>query len=506
MRPQQHIAIRVDASNEIGTGHVMRCLTLADGLSQQGAQVSFICRYLPDYLADTLKEKGHRLHMLKHNFHTQTAGDLAHAHWLDASQQSDATECIQLLGHQQWDWLIVDHYALDARWELALRTIVKKIMVIDDLADRQHECDVLLDQNFYNDQDHRYKFRVPSTCKLLLGPSYALLRQAFGELHSQSKPREGIVKRILVFFGGVDADNYTSRALNTLINLNLKNIDVDVVIGSLHAERSSIEAVCKAHGFSLHVQTIHMAKLMTAADFSIGAGGSATWERCCLGLPTLTACTAVNQAQQLIDAAAEGLLFFPPGDESYEALLSKHIPALIENEYMRRTVSRNALHAVDGQGVSRITNMLRANDIEMRVATADDSSQLFEWRNHPSIRKVSRNTAAIPWEMHQAWFAEVLASTSRVLLIGSLQAMTVGVVRFDFHDNQAEVSIYLVPDSQVRGLGRTLLLSAEQWIVRFHPETHSVYAHVLGENEPSHRLFSRTNYQVESTCYIKRLH
>jgi UDP-2,4-diacetamido-2,4,6-trideoxy-beta-L-altropyranose hydrolase len=502
---EKNIAIRVDASNEIGTGHFMRCLTLADGLQQHGAKVCFITRYLPGHLVEAVKKNEHRLIKLADSRGEGPGGDLAHAHWLGTSQDRDAEECIGLLGGQSWDWLVVDHYALDMRWESALRRVAKKILAIDDLADRRHDCDVLLDQNFYSGQDARYEFRVPSDCRLLLGPRYALLRREFGEWHDHALPRGGVVKRILVFFGGVDADNHTGRALRALIALNLENIGIDVVIGALHPDRSSIEAMCKEHGFLLHVQTARMAELMAAADVSIGAGGSTTWERCCLGLATLAICTAKNQSRQLADAAAEGLLFSPRIEGDLEASLKKYVPVFLDNEYLRRVLSLNGMRAVDGRGVLRVAGVLGTDEIEMRMATSADSSRLFEWRNHPSVRKVSRNKEVIPWESHRTWFSEVLAGSSRVLLIGYREGLAVGVVRFDFHGGEAEVSIYLVPDTQSGGLGRVLLLSAERWVAEFRPEAHTVRAHVLGGNEPSHRLFLRADYQVESTCYIKRL-
>lgn len=502
----KNIAIRVDASNRIGIGHFMRCLTLADGLRRGGAKVCFVSRYLPGHLVEALEKNGHRLIQLAGGRGEGLGSDLAHAHWLGMSQERDAEECIRLLGDQSWDWLVVDHYALDARWESALRCVAKKILVIDDLADRRHECDVLLDQNFYRDQDVRYGSRVPAGCRLLLGPRYALLRNEFGERHDHAPPREGVVKRILVFFGGVDADNHTGRALRVLIALDLKNIGIDVVIGALHPERSRIAAMCKEHGFSLHVQTARMAELMVAADVSIGAGGSATWERCCLGLATLAICTAKNQSRQLADAAAEGLLFSPRIEEDLEVSLKKHVPVFLDNVYLLRVLSLNGMRAVDGRGVLRVAGVLGTDEIEMRMATSADSSRLFEWRNHPSVRKVSRNTEVIPWESHQTWFSEVLAGSSRVLLIGYREELAVGVVRFDFDGDEAEVSIYLVPNAQARGLGPALLLGAERWVAEFRPEVHTVRAHVLGGNEPSLRLFSRADYQVESTCYVKRLH
>lgn len=133
----------------------MRCLTLADALKQRGAQIRFVSRQMPKHLRDMLREKSHECTPLNSRSNEEAADDLPHSHWLGTSQAADAQKTLQALSAQTWDWLVVDHYALDARWESALRGMVRRILVIDDLADRVHDCDVLLDQNLYEDMDTR---------------------------------------------------------------------------------------------------------------------------------------------------------------------------------------------------------------------------------------------------------------------------------------------------------------------------------------------------------------
>jgi len=295
MKKMLAIAIRVDASSQIGIGHFMRCLTLADALKQRGAQIRFVCRHLPKYLQDMLVNKGHELMRLNNKPNGAIIDTLAHAHWLGVSQNQDAAATKHALSGQAWDWLIVDHYALDARWESALRQVAKKILVIDDIADRQHACDVLLDQNFYVDMETRYTDKVPAHCQLLLGPRYALLRDEFLWLREQTKPRLGAVKNILVFFGGVDPENCTSLVIQALTSMSNEGLHVDVVIGAQHPNYEQIRQACYARGYTCHVQTKRMAELMAAADLAIGAGGSTTWERMCLGLPAIVISIADNQ-------------------------------------------------------------------------------------------------------------------------------------------------------------------------------------------------------------------
>ena len=500
------IAVRVDASGIIGTGHFMRCLTLADALQQRGARICFASRHLPEYLRGMLAEKGHEFVLLGNGIAEGEGDSLSHAHWLGTSQRADAQDTILALSGQSWDWLVVDNYGLDASWESALRQTAKSILVIDDIADRQHDCDFLLDPNFYADMAARYAGKVPSHCQLLLGPRYALLRDEFRQLCSKVKPRMGEVNRAMVMFGGVDRINHTARAVDALAGISSERLQVDVVVGEQHPHREQIESACVAHNFTCHVQTNQIAALMAAADFAIGAGGSATWERCCLGLPTLTICAADNQKKQIADAAASGLLYAPELRGDLVNAIKRHVSALVENSHLRQAISRNGMQAVDGLGVSRVVGSMGCSGIEVRLAEAGDAEKLFEWRNHPTVRSVSRTSDIINWEDHRKWFASVLTASDRVLLIGQREGVPVGVVRFDVQGEAVEVSIYLVPGVGRSLQGRDLLQSAERWLSANRPEISRIRAHVLGCNERSQRLFTGAGYQVEATDYWKRIH
>ena len=349
------VAIRTDASSQIGTGHFMRCLTLADGLTERGAKIRFVSRHLPEHLRSMLAKKGHEFVSLDGTQNDMALDGLAHAHWLGVSQAQDAADSIRMLSDETWDWLVIDHYALDIRWESALRRISKRIMVINDLADRQHDCDALLDQNFYPDMQTRYTGKVPFYCELLLGPRYALLRDEFRQLHEQVKPRKGPVKRILVFFGGIDANNYTGCAIEALAKIDESDLHIDVVIGAQHPCKEQIAAECALRGFICHIQTDKMAELMASADLAIGAGGSAAWERCCLGLPAVLVALAENQ----IDIA-KGLDLY--GASVYVGTLETASLQVLRSEIISLLSARNRLNAlsersyllVDGLGIDRV--------------------------------------------------------------------------------------------------------------------------------------------------------
>ena len=499
-----NIAFRVDASSHIGTGHITRCLTLADALSERNFAVRFLSRHMPRHFRDVLQSRGHEFVDL--DSAAGSPDELPHADWLGTSQAADAAASINALSDRIWDWLIVDNYALDVRWESALRHAVRRIASIDDIANRSHDCDLLLDPNFHEDMEARYEGKVPSHCQMLLGPRFALLRPEFRRKRACVKPRSGSVHRVLIFFGGMDTANYTSPAIEALSNLGIPGLQVDVVIGEGHPARPRIASESLRLGYSLHVQTDRMAELMAQADLAVGAGGTAHWERCCLGLPALAIPVADNQSGQLADAASAVLVYAPDVQGDLVTTITRHVRALIDNGALRLAISRNGMEIVDGCGVSRVVGSMGCSGIQLRRAEIEDSRSIFDWRNDPVVRAASRSDNIISWAGHEDWFAGVLKSPDRLLIIGERDGSAVGVVRFDVSDQHAEISIYLVPGNHPRGEGRELLLAAEEWLVNNRPCVTQIRAHVLGGNQRSQRLFLGSNYKVESACYVKRLH
>ena len=304
------VAIRVDSSEQIGSGHLMRCLTLAERLRNDGAVVHFICRELSGNLNHLVREQGFSLHILpRHTDHPALTG---YAAWLTVPQEVDAEETRTILRQiQPVERLIVDSYALDAVWEQKLRPLVREIFVIDDLANRPHDCDVLLDQNYYREMRHRYDGLVPLACKLLLGPRHALLREEFYAAREKIGVRDGVLRRILVFYGGSDVTRETEKAIRALVELQLPSVAVDVVVGGSNPRRASIENLCAAYDFlHYHCQVSNMAELMAHADLCLGAGGTTTWERCFLGLPAIVTAVAENQIQICEDCAEAGYICY----------------------------------------------------------------------------------------------------------------------------------------------------------------------------------------------------
>lgn len=500
-----HVLFRVDASQQIGTGHVARCLTLAAALRERGASCTFVARHMPDTHAAAMRDRGFDLLRLD-AADAADAGAGGDVHpWLGVAQEQDADEVLARVSGRRFDWVIVDHYALDARWERKLRSVAGAIMVIDDIADRMHDCDVLLDQNLHADMQGRYASHVPTHCRLLLGPHFALLRPEFAQARAHARPRTGRVRRLLVFFGGMDSIGGTLSALDAVGQIDLSDACVDVVIGAHHPRRQEIETRCRALACELHVQTERMAELMLAADLSIGAGGSATWERCCMGLPSLVFATADNQVSLVRHAARAGLVYAPDVELTDTGAVRLQLQCLLSSPSLLAGMSERAMDAVDGSGVRRVLRELGLSAVSIRPARISDMRDVFEWRNHASVRQVSRSTAVIAWPTHQAWFEAVLQDPARRLLIGQSAGAPVGVVRLDIAGRDAEVSIYVVAGHDGKGLGSDLLLAAEAWVRRHAPEVESLQAVVLGENVRSHSLFTHAGYRPSAAHYAKRL-
>ena len=333
------IIIRVDSSAQIGSGHLMRCLTLAEQRRQDvDNEIYFISRDLENNLSDLITRRGFSLKLLqRHEIDLSLKG---YAAWLTVPQEVDAEETIKILKTLGTvDELIIDSYAIDINWEKLIRPYVKKIFVIDDLANRKHDCDILLDQNFHEDIElakERYLKLVPENCELRIGLKYTLLRQEFYDAKKNLRHRDGSIKNILVFYGGSDLTNETMKALRALVKLNLKNVTVNVVVGGSNSQREMIEKFCSQHDFNFYCQVNNMAELMNAADLSLGAGGSTTLERFFLGLPSIVTAIAENQEGGIQQLDKSGYVKYIGKAQNCSALdIVKAIESLQKNDLLQ---------------------------------------------------------------------------------------------------------------------------------------------------------------------------
>ncbi len=340
-----NILIRTDASSIIGAGHLIRCLTLADELTQNGGKVEFICREEPGHMINHIEEQGYQVYRLPSGIDLETDVKLSKGYLEKHSRPID--------------WLVVDHYELDTRWESYMHSSVRKIMVIDDMANRPHDCDLLLDQN-YNETPNRYQRLVPNTCTQLLGPKYALLRPQFSKAREKLRNRTGEVKRILVFMGGADPTNQTCKVLRAIKKLNSPVIAVDTVIGTANKHREEIESLASNMSNTIcHYNVENMSELMAVADLSIGAAGTTAWERSCVGLPSLVITIANNQIEIAENLAKSGIVINLGWFEDVKKTkITSPLKNLLDKPDIIRQMSIDGMRMVDALGTERVAREL----------------------------------------------------------------------------------------------------------------------------------------------------
>jgi len=338
------VIIRADASAEIGGGHVMRCLALADSLKDNGAQIHFVCRDLGGNLCDAVASHGHQVLRIPGSISTPD---------VDAGETCKA---LGNAGHQSADWVIVDHYALDSRWESSLKNFSRRVMAIDDVANRAHDCDMLLDQNL-SALEQNYRHLTPPGCKLLLGPEFALLRSEFSQ---NAAPRAKSPRQF--HFGRSDHTGETFKTVEAFKSCLRPEWRVTIVTGFGCSRLEEVKAFCASHpeSFSLHEQIDNMAELMRRCDVAIGGGGVSALERCASGLPALVIAVAENQVAACESLSAAGAIHFAgkAGDVS-AAVISKSLLQMTDNPDYLLKISENGRRLVDGNGCQRVASAMR---------------------------------------------------------------------------------------------------------------------------------------------------
>lgn len=497
------IAVRTDASAEIGTGHLMRCLTLADALKQAGGDVEFLCAPATEPWRALVESRGHRFTPLRldHGRAASEPNALRHAGWLPWGQAADAAATVQALP-EPIDWLVIDHYAIDHRWERQMRGRARRILAIDDIADRRHDVDMLLDHNPQDEAGGRYNGLLPEGARRLIGPRYALLRPDFAAARAKGLPRDGSVRRINLFMGGIDAAGATLVALAALSEDDLRSIPLDVVVGGAAPHLSAIRRVATTRdNTALHIDASNIADLFAGADLAVGAGGVAALERCCVGLPAITMSVATNQEPGLAQLAAAGAVHHVGRfDDVTPAKLAAEVRSFLGEPEILTSLSQSARALVDGRGVERVAARLLKGEgyLVVRPATMADAALLHGWRNAPAVRAVSLNSDPIDYARHAAWLTTALADPARVILVGLLGQEPVAFIRYDIADGVATVSIVVAPEAQDRGMGSAMLAEGENYLRNQRSAVRQLRAVIKPGNAASMRVFARAGFTPAS--------
>lgn len=342
------VVIRADASHFLGTGHVMRQLTLADGLAKAGAEIQFICRDHPGQLADVIRNRGFACHLVPR----RDDGILG------ASLEIDAADTAALAREIGATWVFVDHYAADARWETSMPC---PVLAIDDLFDRPHDCAILLNQNLGATAQDYAGLAGPDTL-YLMGVDYALLRPEFADLRPAALARRtnANLQDILITMGGSDEPNATGWILDMLDQMPLpEDVHLTIVMGPTapHLEDIRNQASGMACATTVLAGTSQMEQLMVDADLAVGAAGSTSWERCALALPTVMVVLAENQRGigLALDQAGAAVTV----DMGADAALLNGLRPLLSDPQTRQRMAAQAAEIVDGGGTDRVLHALQ---------------------------------------------------------------------------------------------------------------------------------------------------
>jgi UDP-2,4-diacetamido-2,4,6-trideoxy-beta-L-altropyranose hydrolase len=455
------VIFRVDASQKIGIGHVMRCLTLANALCDFGAYCLFVCREHPGNLLELIRQQGFEARGLAMpeavNFPAQNlmASQLIHADWLGDTWQNDADQTFIALRGEVVDWLVVDHYAIDTRWEAALKPAYRRLLVIDDLADRNHNCDLLLDPNLVAQMTERYCDRAPPNCRRLLGPNFALLQPIYSVLNQRAAPREGKIKHVLVYFGGADNHNLTGKTISAFLALGIEDVYLDVVINPDGQHATDIKRQVQNLGqIQLHTHLPSLSHLMMRADIAVGACGATSWERCCLGLPSLVVTLAENQRAIAAELHERGLVQWlghvtEINEEQIKQALSQFIAKGVSVNWSRR-----CREVVDGHGVKRVSGAMLlpfAQKLFARVAIVEDEQPCVEL-----LRAESKSGNF--YELYRSWLRDPKSYLPTI--IESDSGYLVALVVFDLRNLRVGEIVVIDPFAFKNGLYRLALATA----------------------------------------------
>jgi UDP-2,4-diacetamido-2,4,6-trideoxy-beta-L-altropyranose hydrolase len=346
-----NIAFRVDASLNIGSGHVMRCLTLATAIRKAvNVNITFFCRDAIGNSNENIIQSGFELVRMAP---PKSTIDLKnYSSWLGTSIDDDCEEFLQLTAEKNYDLIVIDHYAIDTRWHNKVKSITKKIMVIDDLANRKHNCDLLLDQT-YQCPTVKYAHLVNNHTKLLLGSNFALLRPEFLEFQKVSNDKKE--HTLLIMFGGTDPDNLTLQVLALVIKLKYFE-KINVILNKTAKNVKSVFDFAQLHEkVSLYISPNNVAEIMSTATLAIGAAGTTSWERCALGLPAVVIVQADNQ-QEIANALqlAEVIRFISIAE--IECKLIKEVEFWQNRLKLDKDVYKNCINICDGKGSIRVAN------------------------------------------------------------------------------------------------------------------------------------------------------
>jgi len=484
-----NLIIRADASLQIGTGHVMRCLALAEPWLKAGSRVMLASAPLSPALAELAKALDVELRPLA----------------APPGSQSDAKELAQIVAGQKFDWAVIDGYHFEADYQRVLKEAGVPVLCLDDFGHAKHYCaDFVLNQNL-GANEALYPSRDSRT-QLLLGTRFVQLRGEFGRWGGRRRAIPVHPRKILVTLGGGDHDNVTLKVIQALQCASCAEWKATVVIGGSNSHSDPLKSSIQNQESRIRLlqNAGNMPQLMAEAGVAIAGGGTTAWELAFMGLPSLMIVMADNQrsnAEQLQSAGFARNLGWH-GDLTPEQI-ANHIVELAADSATRSAMAQNGRRLVDGSGNYRVWLRLNESSIHLRRAAADAARPIWEWANDPTVRAASFSSELISWEAHVAWFNEKLADPNCMLWIATDAGQAAaGMVRFDLQGQAAVISINLDQSRRGKNLGSLVIWVACRKLFRETPAA-IVKAFIKPDHQASIRAFEKAGFEKVGETAIK---
>lgn len=495
--PVLHVAIRTDASATIGTGHLRRCLSLAEAMLDLGCvRITLLTRRLDEVASRVLEgEENLMVRWLDApdgQATIETDGTPPHHFWAGVPWRQDADETVEILRDNAVDWLIIDHYAFDARWHEAVREGLNcRMLVVDDLADRPLGPDLLVDPNWDPDHAGKYAGRLVRESALLGGTRLALLSRGYRD--ARRHEFRDTVSSIGIFMGGTDPGNVSATVLRACREVAGFKGTIEIAATRANPNLSALRAACdRWPDTRLLVDQRDLSEFFARHDIQVGAGGGATWERCCIGAPSILLAFAANQASIVRQLGELGVVLPVANLDPQDIGTAVH--SLIEDPATRASMADRCRALVDGWGCVRVALWLTRSRLTLRAAKPEDAVRVFPWRNAEVTRQYFRNPEPIDLDSHRQWWSDSLRSPARHLLMAAVGHQDVGVIRFDTDETDAEVSLYVAPELTGLGLGVAMLETGRQWVAENLPAVRTLSANVSPKNRRSARAFGVAGY------------
>jgi len=479
-----NLYIRADSDSKIGTGHIMRCIALAQAWQVQGGQVTFISHCESEALKERIQIEKFRLISLDHV--CPDSSDLMNALSILKSDSADHKPC-----------LVLDGYHFTPEYQKEIRDEGIRLLVIDDMNHLPHyHADILLNQNIHA-PDLKYKCDADTT--LLLGNRYALLRREFLKYLDFKRQIPDLAKNILVTLGGADPDNVTLKVIEALKLLDEPDISVRIITGPANPHQETLRKALALGNFEaeLLINPPNMSELMAWADMAVSAGGSTCWELAFMGVPSIVLILGENQAavaKYLMNIKA--VLNLGIFAECSKEHISDACKTLIGSSIARTSLSQQSATLINGSGPNNVIKSINSNNIILREVTDLDRELIWQWANDEETRKASYSQAHISWDEHTRWYDSVQRQKNhRFYIADNGSKKPVGQIRFTIDGKDTIVSFSVAPDSRRRSYGKEILIKAA---IKLFNETNieHISAYIKSENMLSLKVFQKAGFRM----------